>query len=96
MGSCFTIFAGFPATTLQGGTSLVTTLLAAITDPSLIVTPFNMTAPKPIHTLSLIITGFETTPFHSLLTTLFNPHNFFHYHAVFLARICYESYDHKW
>ncbi|KAI8851904.1 hypothetical protein BC829DRAFT_386272 [Chytridium lagenaria] len=42
--------AGFPATTVRGGTSLVTTLPAPITAPSPIVTPGNITAAPPIQT----------------------------------------------
>jgi len=50
------IFAGFPAARHFGGISLVTIAPAAITAPSPIVTPFNMIALAPIHTLSSIMT----------------------------------------
>lgn len=54
-------FPGLPATTLNGGTSLVITELAAITAPSPIVTPERMVALSPIQTLSPIDIGpFET------------------------------------
>ena len=50
----FIICAGFPATMTPAGTSLVTTVCAAITAPSPMVTPFMMQAPNPIHTSSLM------------------------------------------
>ena len=53
----FTTFAGLPATTLYAGTSLVTTLLAAITAPSPMVTFGKIVALSPIHTSFPIITG---------------------------------------
>lgn len=53
----FTTFAGFPATIVYGGTSFVTTALAATIDPFPIVTPFKIVTNCPIHTLSSMITG---------------------------------------
>src|SRR5207249_1355912 len=52
-----TTTAGLPATTVSGGTLLVTTDPAATTEFSPIVTPFRMTAFMPIQTLSAIFTG---------------------------------------
>jgi len=49
--------AGFPPTRVFGGTSLVTTEPAAITEFSPIVTPPMMVAPAAIHTLFSITTG---------------------------------------
>jgi hypothetical protein len=49
--------AGFPATTVFGGTDFVTTDPAATTEFSPMVTPFKMVAFIPIHTLSDMMTG---------------------------------------
>ena len=56
------IFAGMPPTTVNGGTSLVTTAPAAMTAPSPICTPCNIIALGPIHALfpTLIPPTFET------------------------------------
>ena len=51
------ILAGLPATTENGGTSLETTVFAAMTAPSPMVTPGRIVALSPIHTLLPIITG---------------------------------------
>lgn len=56
----FTTFAGFPATTVHGGTSFVTTAPAATTAPSLTVTPGKTVAPVAIQTLSMILIGLVT------------------------------------
>ena len=48
-------FAGTPPTIVYGGTSLVTTALAAIMAPSPICTPCMITASNPIHTSLPII-----------------------------------------
>src|SRR5699024_2521860 len=50
-------FAGTPATTVFSGTSFVTTAPAATTALSQIVTPGNIVALDPIHTLSPLLTG---------------------------------------
>ena len=56
------IFAGTPATTEYAGTFLLTTLLAATTAPSPIVTPGSIVALSPIQTFFPIVTGpFVTT-----------------------------------
>ena len=55
--NCLTTAAGFPATTVFGGTLFVTTDPAATTEFSPIVTPFRMVAFIPIQTLSAIFTG---------------------------------------
>src|ERR1700704_3043004 len=57
LGNVFTATAGLPATTVFGGTDLVTTDPAATTEFSPIVTPFKMVAFMPIQTLSEIFTG---------------------------------------
>src|SRR6185503_20929245 len=49
---------GLPPASAFAGISLVTTLPAAITAFSPIVTPFNMITPPPIKTLSFIWIGF--------------------------------------
>lgn len=49
--------AGTPATTVNGGTSLVTTAPAPTMDPSPTVTPGHMTHPAPIQTSLQILTG---------------------------------------
>ena len=48
--------AGFPATTVRGGTERVTMAPAPTTQPAPSVTPFKMIARLPIHTLSSIDT----------------------------------------
>ena len=52
------IFAGFPPTTAQSGTSFVTTAPEATTALFPIVIPGLMMALPPIQTLSPIVTGF--------------------------------------
>lgn len=53
----FIIFAGTPPTTEQGGTSFVTTELAATIAQKPMCTPGKIHTRSPIHTLSSIITG---------------------------------------
>ena len=50
-------FAGTPATTVNGGTSLFTNAPAATMLHSPIVTPSKIVEQAPIHTLSPILTG---------------------------------------
>ncbi len=64
---CLTTHAGFPAATVHGGTSFVTTAPAATTAPSPTVTPFNMIVFIPTHALSHIRIGFVRTTDQSLL-----------------------------
>ncbi len=54
---CWTTRAGTPTTRVFGGTSLVTRLQAATTDPRPIVTPFVIMHLLPSHTLSSITIG---------------------------------------
>jgi len=54
--------AGFPATTVKGGRSAVTTLLAATTVPGPMRTPFSTTAFVPIQQWSPIQTGARPIP----------------------------------
>jgi hypothetical protein len=56
-GISLTTRAGFPATTVYAGTSLVTTEFAAMTAASPIVTPLRITARSPTHTSDPITTG---------------------------------------
>lgn len=56
--TCLIGFAGTPATTVRGGTSLVTTAPAATTAPSPIVTPPRIVACEPIHTRLPMTMGF--------------------------------------
>lgn len=54
--------AGFPPTTQKGGTSFVTTALAATTVPSPMVMPGRMVALSPIHTFfPMCMPPFDTT-----------------------------------
>lgn len=55
----FSTLAGLPPTITFGGTSLVTTLPAAITEFCPMVTPGQMVALIPIHTLSFITMGLQ-------------------------------------
>lgn len=66
------ITAGTPAIKLYGGTSFVTTLPAATTEHSPIVTPGNIIDFAPIQQLSLIITG-ELIGGYNLLNLLYGP-----------------------
>ncbi len=56
------ICAGLPPTTVQAGTSLVTTAPDAMTALSPMVTPGLITARPPIHTLWPIVTGLPYSP----------------------------------
>lgn len=54
-------FAGFPPTTVLGGTSFVTTAPDAITEFSPTETPGNTTAFPPIHTLFPILISYPNS-----------------------------------
>src|SRR5580692_211561 len=58
--SSLRMVAGFPATIVYGGTSLVTTAPAATIAPSLTVTPRSTKAPAPIQASSQILTGLSS------------------------------------
>ena len=82
----FIILAGFPAVMEYGGIFFVTTELAPIMEPSLIVTPESIFASLPIHTSFPIFISHFVCGCHSICSKFFN--NALNGYVVIKSLIC--------